>query len=338
MRVIAFDEHIITNAESLSGIKLYYSTEEPEIIRPLLTINDSVKDTFENGVITRRVGVVDLGALEWTYQAGQKRARAVPPADIYWNKATGTPSNIRCDGYTTVSFDFIYENFSFDKLIASGGSSACYLYVRNLACESSEAYKSAMQGVMLYYELAEPYTEQSSIEPTSYIDKDGRAMKNGDTWYQTNTDSENAIDSLYVWNGSEWSESAYDGSMISDNSITSQEIANNTITSDNIADNSLSIINMDDSIMASSGLHGSMSWSDDALHIVSKNSDLTETYETEIGGDGIKFKYQDNVVASIDQDQLVIDKTLVFTEMKIGNWSWAINEKNGNLMVKWGGN
>lgn len=199
---------------------------------------------------------------------------------------------------------------------------------------SNEAV-TTLSGIKLYYAPEEPVVTVQA--DGSYTDESGHVMRSGDTWYQTVVDSDNTVDALYIWSGSEWSESEYDGSIIRANSITAQEIATNTITANNIAGNSLTIGNMDSSVMASRGERGQMEWSDNALHIISQNEGKTEKYETEIGGDGIKFKYQDQTVASIDQDQLVIDKTLVFTEMKIGNWSWAVNPLNGNLIVKWGG-
>ena len=84
---------------------------------------------------------------------------------------------------------------------------------------------------------------------------------------------------------------------------------------------------------------GSMEWveDDNSLHIIGKNAEGNATYETVVGGDGIKFKYNGETVASVDQDQLVIDKTIVFTSMQVGNWKWEV-QQNDNLTLKWGGN
>lgn len=322
---------------TLSGIKLYYSADEPTvtaqadgsytdeaghvmrdgdtwyqtviardstILNPLNEINDTVKDTYSDGVITRRVGVVDLGTLNWTYSSTYKRFDGGQLAD-----AKPVTDNTRkfiaiCDKYD------IRGSASSIQGTGIGLTSTKNLLVYDNSYTNATTFKNAMQGVMLYYELAEPYEEQGELA--------------------------NSI--MSVWTNGAWLETPLDGSIIRANSITAQEIAANTITGNNIAGNSLSIGNMDETVMSSKGERGQMQWSDNALHITSSNADKTEKYETEIGGDGIKFKYQDQTVASIDQDQLIIDKTLVFTEMKIGNWSWAVNPINGNLMVKWGGN
>lgn len=84
---------------------------------------------------------------------------------------------------------------------------------------------------------------------------------------------------------------------------------------------------------------GSMEWvaDDNSLHIIGKNAEGNATYETVVGGDGIKFKYNGETVASVDQDQLVIDKTIVFTSMQVGKWKWEV-QQNENLTLKWGGN
>lgn len=83
---------------------------------------------------------------------------------------------------------------------------------------------------------------------------------------------------------------------------------------------------------------GSIEWSqeDNSLHIVGMNDAGNAAYETVIGGDGIKFKYNGNTVASIDQNELNIDKTVVITSMRVGDWLWSVHD-NSNLTLKWGG-
>lgn len=295
------DGHVMKNGDT------WYQTmlaNDSTILNPLNAINDTVKDTYADGVITRRVGVVDLGSLNWNYTASALRFRGTDLSPIAKDVSSG---NIGvCDGYTVSSLPWRDADRTNLQIMPKSK----YVYARNFAYTDASSFKQAMQGVMLYYELAEPYEETGTLN--------------------------NSI--MSIWIDDEWVETPLDGSVLRANSITGQEIAANTITGNNIAGNSLSIGNMDETVMSSKGERGQMQWSDNALHITSSNANKTEKYETEIGGDGIKFKYQDQTVASIDQDQLIIDKTLVFTEMKIGNWSWAINPVNGNLMVKWGGN
>ena len=108
-----------------------------------------------------------------------------------------------------------------------------------------------------------------------------------------------------------------------------------------ISDGSLSINQMDDTVAGTysdpTTKRGTMEWKDDALHIKSVDSNAQNTYETVIGGDGIKFNWNGKETASIDQDELRINKTVVINAMEVGNWSWAIHPTTGNLMVKWNG-
>ena len=94
--------------------------------------------------------------------------------------------------------------------------------------------------------------------------------------------------------------------------------------------------------------NGAMEWSENALHI--SNAYNNAYYETEIGGEGIDFKYganaeTANTVASITKDQLIIHKTIVLKEMLVGEsdtqrglWAWNVRD-NQHLQLKWkGGN
>ena len=126
-------------------------------------------------------------------------------------------------------------------------------------------------------------------------------------------------------------------------SITSNiYVPNSTLIDGNkINDGSLSIDQMDDTVAGSysdpTTKRGMMEWKDDALHIKSVDANAQNTYETVIGGDGIKFNWNGTETASINQDELRINKTVVINAMEVGNWSWAIHPTTGNLMVKWNG-
>ena len=119
-------------------------------------------------------------------------------------------------------------------------------------------------------------------------------------------------------------------------------VPNSTLIDGNkINDGSLSIDQMDDTVAGSysdpTTKRGMMEWKDDALHIKSVDANAQNTYETVVGGDGIKFNWNGVETASINQDELRINKTVVINAMEVGNWSWAIHPTTGNLMVKWNG-
>ena len=87
------------------------------------------------------------------------------------------------------------------------------------------------------------------------------------------------------------------------------------------------------------GTNASMNWDGNILKIEAVDPETNVPYAVEIGGNGIEFKYDSEAVALINQDQLVIDKTVVLTEMHVNRyWTWRTRDNN-NLCLQWiGGN
>lgn len=138
-------------------------------------VYDEIK--VENGVVkaVKRVGVVDLGSLNWTYQSAENK--------LPWFRCLNTPTDGgRMEGNT----DIIILNAKYtpcfavdhpelanvDKIIHMNTPfhSGNGLYVRDTAYSDATTFKSAMQGVLLYYELAEPleYIIEDDIIPLVY--------------------------------------------------------------------------------------------------------------------------------------------------------------------------
>lgn len=83
------------------------------------------------------------------------------------------------------------------------------------------------------------------------------------------------------------------------------------------------------------GTNASMKWDGNVLKIEATDPETNVPYAVEIGGNGIEFKYDNEVVAMINQDQLVIDKTVVLTEMQVNRyWTWRTRDNN-NLCLQW---
>lgn len=194
-----------------------------------------------------------------------------------------------------------------------------------LAAALSQEAVQTIGGNKVYYQ-AEPPAGGTYIE--------------GDTWYKT-VISDDDVDKkvLHIWNGESWLPTDFDAKLIRANTITAQEIAANTIEASNVKAGALDIGCMDETVASSDSesKRGRMRWIDDTLKISSKSEDGTNEYSTEISGDGIEFKYNDETTASIDQDKLVIGKTVVLTDMVVGDWAWTINPLTGHLQVKWQG-
>ena len=83
------------------------------------------------------------------------------------------------------------------------------------------------------------------------------------------------------------------------------------------------------------GTNASMKWDGNILKIEAVDPETNVPYAVEIGGNGIEFKYDNEAVAMINQDQLVIDKTVVLTEMQVNRyWTWRTQDNN-NLCLQW---
>lgn len=130
-------------------------------------IND-IKDKLEfveqengtyNAVLTRKIGVVDLGTLDWVKQGdGTSNVRfSCSNAIDNPNTSNDTIANILCTKYMsdTINHTYLHTN---DKAIATSNKTVQVYdsYFDNL---TAEQFKAAMSGVMLYYELATPTTE-----------------------------------------------------------------------------------------------------------------------------------------------------------------------------------
>ena len=115
-------------------------------------------DTYDaDGTVTRRYGVVDLGTLNWSYNSGNNRF------DSYFRDASLTPqaaivANAIASKYITVSFSELYADTTLDKCLAFDKNN---LRIRDMSYTDAAAFKAAMSGVMLVYELATPVIEEA---------------------------------------------------------------------------------------------------------------------------------------------------------------------------------
>lgn len=119
-------------------------------------------DTYaSDGMVTRKYGVVDLGSLTWTKNWGTG-----DPTGVFYSPTLD---------YLNVNGDVINKNYIFrkganpntmeDKSITLFGSNR--IYVKDTSYTDATAFKTAMSGVYLVYELATPTTE--SAEPYQQV-------------------------------------------------------------------------------------------------------------------------------------------------------------------------
>ena len=114
-----------------------------------------------DGTITRKVGYVDLGSLSWTMDT----SGTYP---VFWASISGmkiAEANVRCQKYAFYGAR-AWQGFvanDYDKLIATPTAATyAYVMIQDSSYSTAAAFKTAMDGVYLYYELATPTTEQGT--------------------------------------------------------------------------------------------------------------------------------------------------------------------------------
>ena len=157
-----------TFTRELSVIKKYF----PEGMRKAGSVADSIEwdSTKQKWVAVQRVGVVDLGDLEWMKVSG---ASADIIRFVTNENAIDCPhqdgniaANIISSKYDTIAAGSTFGGYRGIGVL--GGR--IYLSDPNIDALSIDAVKATIQGVMLYYELAEPIVaEIDNLPELDYI-------------------------------------------------------------------------------------------------------------------------------------------------------------------------
>ncbi len=129
---------------------------------------------YENKKYYQCVGSVDLGTLDWKFNTssgvGNHFYGSVKHFNFKYLGAFGTTVyNVLCSKYRTVSRS---SSVFVDKTITIDGVNAIVsqVQVKDTAYTDATAFKQAMQGVMLYYELATPIvTDISTMIPDDFL-------------------------------------------------------------------------------------------------------------------------------------------------------------------------
>ena len=136
----------------------------------------SVYDELTESKAITRIGAVDLGSLEWgtsnTATQDIKRMQATALRNVISKPSSASViANVVCTNYTAVSADATYLK-TVGLAIDSAGNILIYDPNYNTSA-STEAFKQAMSGVYLYYELSTP------IETAVDLDLDFMAYEDG---------------------------------------------------------------------------------------------------------------------------------------------------------------
>jgi len=116
-----------------------------------------------SGVLTVTHEIVDLGTLSWTYDTNVNYAPrffSINLLSLIKKPATGTTqANILCSIFeATTDSELGKKTSSIDNAIAVTPTG--WVYIKDTAYTDASAFKTAMSGVMLCYELATPQTIQ----------------------------------------------------------------------------------------------------------------------------------------------------------------------------------
>lgn len=125
---------------------------------------------YENKRYVQCVNSVDLGTLTWSYRPEQQRFYAIADSITgKFSESFGIVPNIVVAKYDIVCFNDITTKT--DNMKASAVKTANdYITIRNTAYTDATAFKQAMQGVMLYYELETPIvTDISDLIPDDFL-------------------------------------------------------------------------------------------------------------------------------------------------------------------------
>lgn len=127
---------------------------------PVLNSAGSAYDYIDmnDGKLHQRVGVVDLGTIDWEQGGTNNKTSWVP---VSWRtnvkpvESISIKAKILCNKYHTDTDENV-ERQKNDKTIAVNKSAWVYIYDSEYTNVTPQEFKTAMSGVMLYYELAEP--------------------------------------------------------------------------------------------------------------------------------------------------------------------------------------
>lgn len=170
-------EIMISEGDTPTAYAPYHSNvyQIPEAIRALPGYGWSAGTAknyvdYENKRYVQCVGSVDLGTLEWSYRPEQQRFYAIADSITgKFSESFGIVPNIIVAKYDAVCFNDITTKTDNMKVSAVKTTND-YITIRNTAYTDATAFKQAMQGVILYYELATPIvTDISSLIPDDFL-------------------------------------------------------------------------------------------------------------------------------------------------------------------------
>lgn len=155
-----------------------------------------IKNSFAGGVLTQRVGRVDLGSLSWLYNHGGTYAFFSTEQIPNLNHANDLKI-LFCSRYLVENSvgDLYYGRA--DKIMvgtSSAISSRVRLYIRDTSYDNDNDFKNSLKGVYIYYELDTPITHNITDMPSIQEQANNYMIAN----YRTPVVSANVATNFYA--------------------------------------------------------------------------------------------------------------------------------------------
>lgn len=125
---------------------------------------------YENKRYVQSVGSVDLGTLTWVVgKSGKVSFQTSQVTGQKLTKSYRVAPNIICSKYLVKTQDNLWGKTDVTGITADANADG-FIYVNDTSFTDASTFKQAMQGVMLYYELAEPIvTDISDLIPDDFL-------------------------------------------------------------------------------------------------------------------------------------------------------------------------
>ena len=169
------DEKIATmklqleEGDTATAYEPYFSKDYVIPTTPLRSLPNGTKDTIEEDGIHRNMLIADMGDLDWMYSNGRLYTRSLE--DKAKGNSNGTiVSNIMCNVYNAVTPAEWYSKTKTGIAVGGNGygdSGSILIYDSNYT--SASAFKEAMKGNYIQYELSEEVVEPFTDEQLEVI-------------------------------------------------------------------------------------------------------------------------------------------------------------------------
>ena len=190
--VDVYNNNICLNISNLARNGEYEAYTEKTSDLPTLTYfpngmksAGSVYDELTESKAITRIGVIDLGTLNWRHrgEVGQGIFSCDVTSDIPYKRQPSVNFEVATyeNGGTVTGVSAMTEKNNMSvALYYSADNTSCFIYAKNTAYTDGAAFKNAMSGVLLNYELAT--SSEESIMSATLVTENGEAplYHNGD--------------------------------------------------------------------------------------------------------------------------------------------------------------